>query len=50
VIVNDFDPVRVSLTPHEANSKLIVDSDAVLTFAVLVEYLKVVARRYFKVF
>jgi len=49
MIVNDLNLICVPLPPHKADSKLIVDPNAVLTFAVFMESLKVVARRYVEV-
>jgi len=40
VVVDDFDVVGVAADPAEADSKLVVDADAVLTEAVTGEFFK----------
>ena len=49
MIIRDLHVVRVTLSPHEAYTILIVDSDGVLSFAVSFELFKSIAGRYFQV-
>jgi hypothetical protein len=45
MIIDDLDIVSVALAPHETDSPLIVDPDAVLTLAVAAKLLQPVAGR-----
>jgi len=49
MVINNFDIFRTSLGPAEANPELPVDSNAVLTLAVTVQWLQHIAGRYFKI-
>ena len=46
MVVRDFDVVDVAFLPPEADPPLLVDADAVLTFAIPFELLQSVSRRY----
>ncbi|MEH6501210.1 MAG: hypothetical protein V7751_17625 [Pseudoalteromonas distincta] len=48
-VINNFDVFRASLGPTEANPELLVDSNAVLTLAVTMQWLQHVSGRYFKI-
>jgi len=50
VVVDNFDIVRIWISPSEANSVLIVDSDAMLTASIALECLKPISRRNRQVF
>jgi hypothetical protein len=43
VVVHDFNVERIGVTPYKANAVLIVDADAVLTFAVFRQRFKMVS-------
>jgi len=45
VIVSDLDVISVILPPFEADSVLVVDSDAVLSLPVAMQFLEPVSRR-----
>ncbi len=45
MIVDDFDVVRIAISPPKANSPLVVDPDAVLALSVAAEFLQSIARR-----
>jgi len=45
MIVNNLDLVGFASVPAKTNSPLIVDTNAVLTFAISVEFLKTIAGR-----
>lgn len=45
VVVNDFHGIGVAVTPDKANSPLVIDTDAVLPYAVALEGFKPVPRR-----
>jgi hypothetical protein len=49
VIVDDFNIMRLAVSPHEANSPLIVDPNAMLTGSISLESLQAVARRNAKI-
>jgi len=49
MIIGDLHVVRVTLSPHEAYTMLIVDSDGVLSFAVSFQLFESIAGRYFQV-
>jgi hypothetical protein len=46
MVVDDFHVVGVAISPLEADAILIIDSDAVLTFALAVQSLQPVSGRY----
>ena len=43
MVINNFDTVRAAICPTEANTPLIVDSNAVLTRTIALECLKMIA-------
>jgi len=45
VVIDDFDIVSVAALPLEADSPLIIDSDAVLPFPVVLQLFEAIARR-----
>ena len=45
MIVDDFNLVGSAVTPHEANSPMVIDADAMLTCAAAFEQLKPVSWR-----
>src|SRR5580698_9915822 len=45
VVVNDFDFVGIAISPLKADSPLIVDANAPLSFAISVELFQTVSRR-----
>jgi hypothetical protein len=45
VVIDDLHGVSVTLSPLETDAPLIVDSDAVLTLTVTVQFLQVIAGR-----
>ena len=49
MVINNFDIFRASLGPAEANPELPVDSNAVLTLAVTMQWLQHIAGRYLKI-
>tara|TARA_R110002012_G_scaffold223719_1_gene395676 strand:- start:571 stop:723 length:153 start_codon:yes stop_codon:yes gene_type:complete len=49
MVINNFDIFRTSLGPAEANPELPVDSNAVLTLAVTMQWLQHISGRYFKI-
>jgi len=49
VVVDDFDTVRTSLRPHEADTPLPIDPDAVLAGSIALQRLEVIVRRHGKV-
>jgi hypothetical protein len=49
MVINNFDIFRTSFGPAEANPDLPVDSNAVLTLAVTMQWLQHISRRYFKI-
>ena len=49
MVINNFDIFRASLGPAEANPELPVDSNAVLTLAVTMQWLQHISGRYFKI-
>ena len=50
VVVHYLDVSRPHLTPLEAEAPLVIDADAVLTLAIALQSLQVVARRSFQEF
>ena len=50
VVVCDLHIISVAVLPHEAHSELIVDSDAVLAFTIIFQFLQSVAWGTFKSF
>jgi hypothetical protein len=49
MVINNFYIFRASLGPAEANPELPVDSNAVLTLAVTMQWLQHISGRYFKI-
>src|SRR5579859_2348632 len=49
MIIGNFDLVRVALAPNEANAKLVVDADAMLSASVTPQLLQTVAGRAAKI-
>jgi hypothetical protein len=49
VVISNFNLVRVSFAPSKAYSPLVVDSDAVLSVAVPLEFLEAISRRHTKI-
>tara|TARA_R110000822_G_C15324207_1_gene494014 strand:+ start:1396 stop:1713 length:318 start_codon:yes stop_codon:yes gene_type:complete len=49
MVINNFDVFRTSLGPTEANPELLVDSNAVLTLTVTIQWLQHISGRYFKI-
>lgn len=49
MVVNNFDVVRIFILPNKADAVLVVDPDALLSFAVALERLQPVARRHFQI-
>jgi hypothetical protein len=45
MVVDDFDIPRISIMPAEADTPLVVDSNAMLAGPVAAEFLKAIARR-----
>jgi len=45
VVIDDFDIPGVAVIPFEADSPLIIDSDAVLAFPVILQLLEAIAWR-----
>lgn len=45
MVINDFHVIRMGAFPAEANAVLIIDADAVLSFAIARKLLQAVARR-----
>jgi hypothetical protein len=45
VVVDDFDAIRVTLLPFEADSPLIIDPNAILSLAITVQPLQLVSWR-----
>jgi hypothetical protein len=50
VVVDDLNPVCVSVSENKADSELIVDPDTVLSFSVASERFEPIARRSHEVF
>ena len=50
MVVDDFGVVRITVFPGEADTSLLIDSDAVLAFTVAAEGFEVVARWHFQRF
>jgi hypothetical protein len=44
MVVNDLNVVGITILPAEADAPLVVDSDAIQTFAIPSEFLQAVAR------
>ncbi len=49
MVINNFDIFRASLGPAEANPELPVDSDAVLTLTITMQWLQHISGWYFKI-
>ena len=49
MVINNFNVLRTSLGPAEANPELPVDSNAVLTLAVTMQWLQHITGRYLKI-
>jgi hypothetical protein len=49
MVVDDLDVIYMAVSPYETEAPLIVDSDTPLTFAVALELLEMIRRRYEKV-
>ena len=49
MVINNFDIFRAGLGPAEANPELPVDSNAVLTLAVTMQWLQHIYGRYFEI-
>jgi hypothetical protein len=49
VVVDDFDLVRIVLSPNKANPPLVVDSNRVLTTPITLQRFETVCRRYAQV-
>ena len=49
VVIDDFDFVRMSISPNEANPPLVVDADRMLTFPACFKSLQSISRWYPKV-
>jgi hypothetical protein len=45
VVVNDFNLVRISISPYEADAPLIIDSNAVLALAIAAQAFEPVSSR-----
>src|SRR2546426_5935418 len=45
MVINNFNPLRVALTPDEANPPAVIDADAVFTGQIALEGFQPVARR-----
>jgi hypothetical protein len=45
VVVDDFRVERFAVLPHKAHAPLLIDADAVLTFAIALERLELITRR-----
>jgi hypothetical protein len=50
VVIDEFDIIRTSVLPHEADPPLVIDPDAVLTSPVTFESFKPIAGRDSEVF
>ncbi len=45
VVIHNFHIVRITVAPHEAYAKLVIDADAVLSFPLSFERFQTIARR-----
>jgi hypothetical protein len=45
VVIHDFNLVSAVVVPHKTNAPLVIDANAVLPFSVVLQRLKVIARR-----
>jgi len=50
MVINDFDIFRTSIRPPKAQSKLVVNPDAVLASAITAQCFQPIAGRHFKIF